>query len=167
MPFWKRTQKEAPALDARSRIAELAQRAQEALERGDLAEMGELVDEGFGLADQHGIKDDVCFVCLALVSGDGAFAMDDAESAAAMYKTAEDVLVKLGGPGGGDDTESTLSLLARARVGLAGADVARGYDDRAIERFRSALELIARLDSAVPPEYVAAIESELSRLTAT
>lgn len=148
----------------RVEVSRLAQRGQEALLSGDLAEMMGLVEQGFELAQTHDLQEDVCFVSLLLVYGDGALAAEEAESAASMYKTAEDVLLKLAGPDGEDHTESTLALLGRVRIGLARADVERGFVERARERYRSGLTILERLGPAVPAGVLTEVRSELEAL---
>lgn len=149
----------------RVQVAWLAQRGQEALLDGQLAEMMSLVEQGFALAEANELQEDVCFVSLLLVYGDGALAAEEAESAASMYKTAEGVLLKLGGADGEDDTESTLALLGRVRVGLARADVERGEVARAQERYRSGLKILERLGAAVPAGVLIEVRNELEALT--
>ncbi len=52
-------------------------------------------------------------------------------------------------------------------MGLAQADVARGYNQRAAERFESALGLMQRLEPSPPEEVLAEVRGELARLNAT
>lgn len=153
---------ETPRLE----VSRLAQRGQEALLSGDLAEMMSLVEQGFAFAQTHDLQEDVCFVSLLLVYGDGALAAEEAESAASMYKTAEGVLIKLVGSDGEEHTESTLALLGRVRIGLARADVERGLIERARERYRGGLEILARLGRAVPAVALLEVQNELEALSA-
>ncbi|MEM6990248.1 MAG: hypothetical protein AAF721_07120 [Myxococcota bacterium] len=81
MAFWKRRRPEdSGAADIRSQLAQLAQRAQEALARREWSAVLALTDEGFELAERHAVKDDVVFVALLPVAGDGAFAVGEVES---------------------------------------------------------------------------------------
>lgn len=158
---------ESDAADTpRVQVAWLAQRGQEALLDGELAEMMSLVEQGFALAQANELQEDVCFVSLLLVYGDGALAAEEAESAASMYKTAEGVLTKLADADGQDHTESTLALLGRVRIGLARTDAARGLVERAEKRYRSGLEILESLGDAVPARALIEVQSELEALTA-
>lgn len=160
------SKRESDAADTpRVQVAWLAQRGQEALLDGQLAEMMSLVEQGFALAEANDLQEDVCFVSLLLVYGDGALAAEEAESAASMYKSAEGVLLELAGPDGADHTESTLALLGRVRIGLARADVERGLLERAQERYRSGLKILERLGDAVPARALTEVRRELEALT--
>jgi len=168
VPFWNRRRERDDGVETepRVRLAQLAQSGQEALARGEVDEMMALAEQGFALVEQHDLENDVCFVALVLVCGDGALMAGEVESAASMYKRAEDTLTALAGPDDVHGTQSTRVMLARTQAGLATADVARGYQDRAIERFRSALQILQDLGSDAPPHAISEVRDELARLDA-
>ena len=124
--------------------------------------MDHALEDGFAIADKHGIELDVCFVALLVTAADGASAIDEAESAAAMYKRATEIIDELGAQD--QATYDMLALKLRATVGLGRADVDRGYLERAKKRLSSALSIASALGPSVPDVLVSEIKDEIAAL---
>jgi len=155
----------APETTWRSEVAKQAQRAQERLGEGDFGGASEFVSSAFAVVDERGNEEDVTFVALLVVAGDVASAAGDIESGASLYNRATGVCAALGEDSGpGPDSSDVPALLARAYLGLARADVNRGYRDRAQERYRLALGYMRSCEPTPPPALLKQIQDELSEL---
>ncbi len=102
------------------------------------------------------------FVAVLLVAADLAADAEMFEESASLYKRATEICHAFGEHTlAGTDA---LALLSRAYLGLARADVARGYVDRALERYEIALKQMELCDLPRPDALEVQVRSELAAL---
>jgi response regulator RpfG family c-di-GMP phosphodiesterase len=135
------------------RVEELRDRASNA---EHLEEACDCVDEAFALMDSEGDKEHLVFASLLCVAGDLSMKGEVVESAASLYKRASEV-ARSHVPLGQDS-------LARAMRGLGDTDVARGWTDRARERYAESLALLAKSSHPEASALGAEIEEALRAL---
>lgn len=138
----------------RHKVAGLAQSAQQSYADGDVASAAKAIDSAFAIVDADGSESDIVFAALLLTAADIATNSGDLEPGASLYRRAADVCEQLrrGAPAT-DSTADLDAIDARANLGLARADVSRGFHDRARPRYTKALNLMQRLPD-VPVELV-------------
>lgn len=138
----------------RQQVAALAQSAQESYAEGDVASAANAIDSAFAIVAADGSESDIVFAVVLLTAADIASKSGDVESGASLYRRAADTCEQLrrGAPAT-DTTDDLDAIEARANLGLARADLSRGFDDRARLRYTKALNLMQRLPD-VPLELV-------------
>ncbi len=160
----KETQTEKPVTDWRARAAELAQQAQDLLATGSLESSMACVDSAFAIIEAEGSEEDVVFTFVLLVAADQSLAIEEYESAGALYKRSSGVAQALidGAPRGPEG--ETLAVLARSYLGMARADVGRKYNERAKERYQTALQFMKECVPAFPAEVLDQVRDEIFSL---
>jgi tetratricopeptide (TPR) repeat protein len=141
--------------DWATRVAALRDEAATLGTAGDLDGAMARITRAFAIVD--GVPDaetHPVFVSLLCQAAELPAGMGDAESAAALFRRAYDLAKATHQP----------ELAAKALWGLAEADVARGWTDRAAERFGEALELLAGSEHPQAPAMAEEIEAQRAAL---
>lgn len=144
-PWWKR-------------LETLADRAQDSLDRDDIAAATQAVSEAFAIIDREGEPGHPALVNVLCVAADVSMSIGEVDSAAALYRRVADDAHALGAP--------FEILRAKALLGLANADVERGWFDRARDRYFEALTLLGRSHHPDAATGRVAVENALRNLDA-
>lgn len=148
----------------RARAAQLAQEAQEHLANGNIEEAKALVDSALALIESEGSEEDIVFACVLLVFADMRLDIEEYESAASVYKRSSEVAHALiDGVAKGTEGD-VIDVLARSYLGLARADVGRQYNERAKERYQTALQYMKDCTLAWPVEVFDQVRGEIFSL---
>jgi hypothetical protein len=149
----------------RADVAALAQSAEDALARGELEQASELIGHAFSRIERDGSEQDVVFIATALVAADFAARVGDIESAAALYKRAVGEGEALHRDAPQSKPDDVHALVGRGYLGLARADVERGYTTRAKERYELALRSMGLSHPPPPEDLLRLVRAELDALS--
>lgn len=138
-------------------VAALRDEASELMDVGRLDDASACVEEALAIVDREGGHQHLVFASVLCVAADLAMAAD-VESGASLFRRAHDVALASG--------EAGVLVATKALWGLADADVDRGWNDRAKERYEEALGLLRTLDHPDVERTRAAIEASLRELSA-
>lgn len=129
-------------------VLSLAQAAQEHYRDGHVDAALADVDGAFAIVATRGSENDLTFASLLLVTADIVGDSGDVETSAALYRRAADTCAELRNAPPSGSARDLDTAEARALVGLARADMTRGYRDRAELRYFGAWRLLQSLPDA-------------------
>lgn len=147
-------------------VAAAAEAAAKLLDAGEIEAAAEAIDRAFEALPPE--PKGVTFAFLLVIGGTCALEGGDPDSGASLFQRAADETEAL--EAGQTQPSDASKLRARAWLGLARCDVERGEDERAIERYDTAIRLFRALEHAEPahlrppPGAIDAVLSERAQL---
>lgn len=129
-------------------VLSLAQAAEEHYRDGHVDAALADVDGAFAVVATRGSESDLVFASLLLVTANIVGDSGDVETSAALYRRAADTCADLRNALDGKNQIDVDTVEAKALLGLARADMTRGYRDRAQVRYFGAWRLLQSLPDA-------------------